>query len=177
MDAEQIKVRTEKIVANIIINLNYIELTIKEIITGYIDSKRHVFVKEFILNNMIFSMSSKVKALTYIISKENLKINKEFDKSLKIIMNKRNMIAHSDKLLDNEIEIVGIDADWNPDGVIESPIYELTGPSITTIDNNEITYTYIEKVYDDFNKYYEIASKDLESIKEQLNIKPEPLEF
>lgn len=168
MDLEKVIGINREIVADIIIKLNLIESKLKDIITKYIASEKTEFVRDILLNNLIVNMSSKVKALQYIIGTEGLEVSKDFKKSLMIIMTKRNMIAHADGLLDPNID-VDIDVDWNPDGSYIYPIFEVE-TRIPTFENGKINYSEINKVHEDFNKYFEIANTELNSIKGQLGI-------
>ena len=150
-------------VGDLIIKLNKVEKKVKKIITEYINTEKSYFVQYILLNNLIISFSGKVKALEYIIREEEIETHKDFMRSFKILMTKRNMIAHSDTLLDDFI-ISGFDADWNQDGIMDTPIFEDAEPVVTTINNGDLTFEEVEKAMVDFEKYYLIASEELEKI-------------
>jgi len=169
MEYGEVIENTKKIIAELIMKVNVLESSVKEIISGYLNSDKEEFVRDVLLNNLIINLSSKVKALNYIIRAEKLEIDtKELNKALRIAMTKRNIIAHSDGLLDPDLDLVDIDVDWNRDGSFITPIFEHEIPVIQTFENGKINFTDINKIANDFNKYYEIAFDLLNQVKEKL---------
>lgn len=162
MQDKGINIDTNKIIADVIVKVNVLESSIKEIIVSYVKSDKEEFVTDVLLNNLIINLSSKIKALKYIIVAEKIEI-KESDlfNALKITMLKRNLIAHSDRLLEARFDIIGLDADDNPEyGKIE--------PTITMYQDGKFNYQSINKNSTDFNKYYIIAFDLLNKVKELL---------
>jgi hypothetical protein len=164
MDRQEKIDNIKKKLADVIINLNLCEKGIKNIIANFITSHKGYFVQEILLNNHIINFSSKVKVLYCIIAEEKITVDKDFKKAINIIMTKRNTLAHSDSVLDDRT-LGDIDVDWNPDGVMTFPIWVEADP-VTLIFNNDGTTNYeeIEKIIDDFDKYYKIVLKDLNNI-------------
>jgi len=157
-------------VADVIINLNLIESKISDIISKYINSEKQLFVREMLLNSMIINFSAKFKILKHILKSEELNEPKDFSKAIQIIMNKRNIIAHSDSLLNIELDVIDVDCDWSPDYSSMFPIYGPLGPSLRTIENDEIEYQNISKIVKDFSKYFRIANDGLKEIDSKLSI-------
>src|SRR5690606_29550515 len=97
--------------------------------------------------------SSKYKMLQYIIAIKGIKVNKEFYNSIKILMTNRNIIAHSDSLLD--FEITPIEENFFLTHILKFPRYlspvQRVEPKIqTTLNNGQVQNVSIEKVHVDF---------------------------
>ena len=161
---QSIKVR----VAEVLINLNLLESQISDIIARYINSEKDDFVRKVLLSSLIVNFSSKLNVLKYILRSEKIDPPKDFFKAIAIIMTKRNVLAHSDSLLNIEADVVDVDFDWNHDGTYMYPIYGPEEPSLPVINDGAINYENISKIIDDFSKYFEIAKKGLESIEESI---------
>lgn len=174
MNNQKLIKRSKIIVVEIITKFNLIEFQVKEIIAGFVQAKEDGFLRDILLNNMIVNFSSKTKALFYIINEKKIEFSdneiKEFKKSLLILMSKRNIIAHSDSVLEPTYEITGWDVDYNKEGNLEFPDIEITQPIVSTLNNGKIEYSDIEKVYSDFSKYHEKAEKYLRKLKKELGI-------
>lgn len=156
-------------VADVIINYNLLELEIKEIIGLYINSDKTEFIFKVLLNNLVVSFSAKVNLLKYIIKKENIVVDSKFQNSLKVIMTKRNILAHSDEILKLEPNIVDIDVDWNHDECFIYPIYKGASESfIHTLDDGQINYQFISKIVEDFIKYYSLAKEELIKVRNHI---------
>lgn len=169
---ESIKVR----VAEVLINLNLIESKISDIIARYINSEKDDFIRKVLLSSLIVNFSSKLNVLKYILRSEKIDPPKDFFKAIAIIMTKRNVLAHSDSLLNIEADVVDVDFDWNHDGTYMYPIYGPEEPCLPVINDGTINYENISKIIDDFSKYFEIAKSGLESIEEQIIPKEEKKE-
>lgn len=169
MEYEEMENKIRLHVADVIINLNLVEFEIKEIIGKYIDSEKKEFIENILLNNLILSFSIKVNILKYIIKKENIEVGKDFQNSLKVIMNKRNILAHSDSILNIEPDVIDIDVDWNHDECFLVPIYGgAIEPHLCTIEDGKINYQNITKIAEDFLKHYEIAKHGLLIIRSRI---------
>lgn len=161
---EQIKQQ----VADLIINFNLLESKLADIIAFYISSPKNHFVREVLLNSLTLSFNSKLNILKYIIKTEKITPSQDFYKSIKIVIAKRNTIAHSDRLLNIEDEIIDLDVDWNRDGILYSPIFQTIEPSLQIINDGEINYENINKVVNDFSKHYNITVSGLDKIQLEL---------
>lgn len=156
MNDKELIERSKIIVAEIVTKFNLIEFQVKEIIAGFVKAKEVDFLIDILLNNMIVNFSSKTKALFYLINDKNLNFTntelKEFKRSLLILMIKRNIVAHSDSVLEPTYEIIGWDVDYNKEGNLEFPDIEITEPTVSTLNDGKIEYSNIEKIYSDFLK-------------------------
>lgn len=156
MNDKELIERSKIIVAEIVTKFNLIEFQVKEIIAGFVKAKEVDFLRDILLNNMIVNFSSKTKALFYLINDKNLNFTntelKEFKRSLLILMIKRNIVAHSDSVLEPTYEIIGWDVDYNKEGNLEFPDIEITEPTVSTLNDGKIEYSNIEKIYSDFLK-------------------------
>ena len=161
---QSIKVR----VAEVLINLNLIEAKISDIIAKYINSERDDFIRKVLLSSLIVNFSSKLNVLKYILRSEKIEPPQDFFKAIAIIMTKRNVLAHSDSLLNIEADVVDVDFDWNHDGTYMYPIYGPEEPSLQVINDGIINYENISKIIDDFSKYFEIANTGLDTIEAAL---------
>ncbi len=169
MDKETEIVQSIKVrVAEVLINLNLIEAKISDIITTYINSEREDFIRKVLLSSLIVNFSSKLNVLKYILRSEKVEPPKDFFKAVAIIMTKRNVLAHSDSLLNIEADVVDVDFDWNHDGTYMYPIYGPEEPNLPIINDGVINFENISKIIDDFTKYFEIAEKALDSIENSL---------
>ena len=157
-------------IADVIINLNLIEKEIKQIISYYISSQQSVFVFDILLNNHIISLSNKIKVLQYIIQTEKLETSKDLYKALTITMNKRNVLAHSDSVLEDfEIDDVHIESDGHSFSYY--PKYKESDPGAWIFSQGDINFETVEKIVTDFDKYYVIAAKELSHISQTLRIR------
>ena len=155
-------------IANVIVSCNLVEKEMKNIISAYVNSKRSFFVSEILLNNMFINISAKRKIIEYIIKEEGIEVDKKYYNGIHIIMNKRNMIAHSDSVLDNH-QIVDVDVSVEHDGVFYEPIFEEAEPLVSTIDNGKYKYEEVSKICSDFEKYYKIVSVELSKVLTRVN--------
>ncbi|MEP0006871.1 MAG: hypothetical protein ABJ387_13995 [Balneola sp.] len=152
-------------IAEIIINCNLIEKKMKQIISSYIASSRHLFIEEILLNNKIINLGSKLGIIEYILKTEGF--DTSFTSSIRVLLAKRNIVAHSDTVLEKlritDVEIFE-DPD-SPDGFFYHPIYEYNDPPVSaTINQGVLKYENIEKIYSDFNKHHELAMKGLKQM-------------
>jgi hypothetical protein len=154
-------------VADVIINLNLIESKISDIISKYINSVRQLFVREILLNSILMGFSTKFKILEYILKSEKINEPKDFSNSIQVIMNKRNIIAHSDTLLKFE-DIVDFDVEWTHEGPFKNPIYGPAEPILSTITKGKVDYDSLSKTVEDFSKYFKIALIGLKEIDSKL---------
>lgn len=157
-------------IANVIIDLNLIEKEIKNAISYYISSKNSFFVSDILLNNHIISMANKVKVLQYIIRNEKIEVSKDFSNSLMVIMGKRNVLAHSDTVLE-DYTLDDVDVEWEPDGVTYWPIYKDAEPGAWTFSQGGINFETVDKIVADFDKYYKIASDELARITQIIRLR------
>ena len=157
-------------IANVIIDLNIIEKEIKNSISYYVSSKQSFFVSEILLNNHVISMANKLKALQYIIREEKIEVSKDFFKALTIIMNKRNVLAHSDTVLE-DYTLDDVDVDWEPDGVTYWPIYKEAEPGAWTFSQGDINFNTVDKIVADFEKYHKIASDELARVSQIIRLR------
>ncbi|NGP88026.1 hypothetical protein [Fodinibius halophilus] len=163
IDLDEVK----KSAAEVIVNCSLIEKKVKNILSSYIDSSKSFFISEILLNNSFISLAKKFKLLGYVIRKEDIKVNSDFRKWCFILMSKRNMIAHSDRLLE-DYAIVDVDVDAGPEGVEYFPVYEDAPPKVSTIENGKFRFEEVEKTCKDFDKYYEKLDKELDKISHQI---------
>jgi hypothetical protein len=168
---EELISRNKEIISDIIIKFNQVENMVKEIITEFIDSEKSEFINSILLNNLILNFSSKFKVLQFIIADNKIETDKNFNKSIKILMANRNIIAHSDNILDYDVEIFPVKTYLSFHPVLEFPKYMSTiqkveSKSQLTINDGEIQTIEIEKIYSDFIKYFEIATNELNKIME-----------
>lgn len=168
---EELISRNKEIISNIIIKFNEVENSIKEIITVFIDSERNEFIKNILLNNLILNFSSKFRILQYIIESQEIKVDKNFNKSIKILMSKRNIIAHSDSLIDYNVIPTG--PDLFAQYVMKIPSYMLSWQRVEskeqiTLNNGKIENSDIEKIHSDFLKYYEKSTNELNIIMKEV---------
>ena len=168
MENEEIINEIRLQVADVIIDLNLIESKLADIISKYINSDRKSFVREILLNSQLMNFSTKFKILKFIISFESLNEPKGFYQSIKEIMNKRNIIAHSDSLLKLEADVIDIDTNWFRDGSIMYPVYGPSEPSLAIINDGKVDYQNISKIVEDFSKYFKIAMDGLNEIDSRL---------
>lgn len=171
---EELISRNKEIISNIIIKFNEVENSIKEIITVFIDSERNEFIKNILLNNLILNFSSKFRILQYIIESQEIKVDKNFNKSIKILMSKRNIVAHSDSLIDYNVIPTG--PDLFAQYVMKIPSYMLSWQRVEskeqiTLNNGKIENSDIEKIYSDFLKYYEKSKSELNIIMKEVEKK------
>ena len=155
-------------VAEVLINLNLIETKISDILAKYINSEKDDFIRHVFLSSLIVNFSSKLKVLKYVLKSEKIKQPKDFFKAITIIMTKRNVLAHSDSLLNIEANVVDVDFDWEHDGTYMYPIYGPSEPNLPIINDGNINYENISKIIEDFSKYFEIAKAGLETISKDL---------
>lgn len=167
----QIKLEEVRIkIADVIINLNLIEKEVKNAISYYVSSKKSFFVSEILLNNHIINLAYKVKMLQYIIREEKIEVSKDFFKALSIIMNKRNVLAHSDTVLE-DYTIDDVEVEWEPDGVTYWPIYKVAEPGAWTFSQGDINFDTVDKIVADFDKYFKMASDELARISQTFRIR------
>ena len=171
---EELISRNKEIISDIVIKFNQVENTVKEIITKFINSEKTEFINNILLNNLILNFSSKFKVLQYIIADKGIETDKNFNKSIRILMANRNIIAHSDNML--EYDVIPIKEDFFFHQVMKiprymSPIQKVESKSQLTINNGQIQTLEIEKVYSDFIKYFDIATSELNKIMEILKEK------
>lgn len=169
---EELISKHKEIISEIITKFNQIENSIKIIIASYIASEKTEFINEILLNNLILNFSSKYKILQYIIAKEEIKVSKNFNNSIKILMTNRNIIAHSDNLFD--YEIIPIKENLFSTQVLRfprylSPLQKIESKNQKTINNGEIQNLEIDKIHNDFIKYFEIALGELNKIKDAVD--------
>src|SRR5687768_3518726 len=124
-------------IGDVIINLNLIEAKLGDIIAKYINSPKDNFVRHVLLSSLMISFASKINVLKYILTSEGIELNRPFFKSLTIIMTKRNVVAHSESLLNIEAEVIDVDFDWNRDGVLTYPIYGPSEPNLPIINDGQ----------------------------------------
>ena len=90
-------------------------------------------------------------------------IKKELITAFNIVLNKRNMIAHSESLLDFWQDLEDVDFEYHKDA--EPTMYGIFGdleePFIPLLENDKIDYVNFSKIVNDFNKYYEICEVGL----------------
>lgn len=168
MENEEIINEIRLQVADIIIDLNLIESKLADIISKYINSERRIFVREILLNSQLMNFSTKFKILKFIISQEKITEPKGLYQSIKEIMNKRNIIAHSDNLLKLEEDVIDVDIDWSRDGSLMYPVYGASEPSLAIINDGKVDYQNISKIVEDFAKYFKIAMDGLNEIDSRL---------
>jgi len=166
---EELISKHKEIISDIITKFNQIENLVKKIISSYIASNKTEFINEVLLNNLILNFSSKYKILQYIIAIEKINVDKDFYNSIKVLMTNRNIIAHSDNLLD--YEIIPIKENFFTTQVLKFPRYlsalqKVEPKNQTTINNGKIQSIEIDKIHSDFNKYFEIAVNELNAIQE-----------
>jgi hypothetical protein len=166
---EELISKHKEIISDIITKFNQIENLIKKTITSYIASDKTEFINDILLNNLILNFSSKYKILQYIITIEKIEVNKKFNNSIKILMSNRNIIAHSDNLLD--YEITPIEENLFFTNVLKfprytSPFQKVEPKNQTTINNGKIQSIEIDKIHKDFIKHFEIAIGELKTIKD-----------
>lgn len=116
-------------VANVIIDLNLIESKITKILARYIDSKKDHFVRNVLLNSLNMSLAQKFKIMKTILKTEKVKPPEDLFKAITIVMNKRNIIAHSDSLLQLDVDFEDMDFD---DEGSPSPIFKIQEPSVNS---------------------------------------------
>ncbi len=164
---EELISRNKEIISDIIIKFNEVENSFKDIITEFIGSERSEFVKDILLNNLVLNFSSKFKILQYIIENQNIKVHADFNKSIKVLMSKRNIIAHSDNLID--FNVIPAEPDLFTQYVLKIPSYMLAWQEVKpkkqiTFNNGKIESSDIEKIYSDFLKYYKKAMPELNKV-------------
>ncbi|RZK33404.1 MAG: hypothetical protein EOO61_15365 [Hymenobacter sp.] len=170
-NAREIKLDEVKLkVADVVINLNFIEREIKNCISYYVSSNKSYFVSEILLNNHIVSMANKIKVLQYIIREEKIEIPKNFMNALQVVMNKRNVLAHSDTVLE-DYTIDDVDVECEPDGVTYSPIYKDAEPGAWVFSQGDVNFDTVDKIVADFDKYFKIASDELARISQLLRLR------
>jgi hypothetical protein len=150
------------LISQILADFNSIEGRLKKAIRIYVDPKEDVFFEDYIMNNLVVNFALKYKLLRAILKRADDPISKDFDKSIKIIMAIRNSVAHSE-FLNNETVI---DAEIDSDG-FQFPIYGHKS-RIITFENDEMIETDITDKYKTFQKYFEIASSELDKIESNL---------
>lgn len=158
-------------IADVIIKLNVLEFRIKKILSRYINSSKNDFIENILLNNMMIPLATKIKLLKHIYLDNSKKsISKELITAFNIVLNKRNIIAHSESLLDFWQDLEDVDFEHHKDA--ESTMYGIFGdleePFIPSLENDKIDYVNFSKIVNDFNKYYEICEVGLEEIENQL---------
>lgn len=160
---EQIKSK----VANLVINFNLLEASIKEILVAYVGSKKEDFVRDILFNNSIVSFHAKLNLLKFIVHKEKAKVS--IDTELHRLISIRNAIAHSDNVYNMEGDIVGYDIVDEEYG-ISLPIYEPYphGPKIILFNNGKINEEGLDNLVREFNEKLSIAEKGLDEIKNAL---------
>jgi hypothetical protein len=142
----------------------------KEIISAYVNSSRPFFTDEILLNNLVINLGSKLKLIEFIIKEEEIEVDKEFTRWIRIALGKRNVLAYSDSVLDN-FQIVDVDVEYEPDapdGMVLYPIYEDTEPVAATVQNGEYKYDNVDKICGDFEKYYTKVEEELSKIATQV---------
>ena len=154
-------------VADIIVQFNFLELSIKEILAIYIQSTKKDFVSDILLNNSIVSFGSKISLLLFITNKEKIKFFIKED--LYSLINIRNAIAHSDNLFNMEGKLMGYETIDEEFG-IEIPIYDPSpdGPIIIQFKSGKIYEEGFDKRYKEFNEKMVNAQTGLDAIKEIL---------
>lgn len=161
---------TREFVADIILKLNYIESKMSNLITEYVNSDKRYFINHVLLNSLVVNFSSKYKVITYIIEEEKLDVPKDFNKAIKILMSKRNQVAHSDSISEPDID-VEVDVDGDREGPHFSLYNVFDYPTVSFFENGKVNYTSIKKIYDDFIKYFTIAEEQLNNIEKQITDK------
>jgi hypothetical protein len=166
-------------IADVIIGLNECETMIKNIISGYIDSKKQShFVSEILLNNSIVSFGTKIKLLHFIVKTEQIEIGKDFRNALLVIISKRNMLAHSDSLLmDFDFEVTDVEDPtdyFSEDELLRNAylnnristvkVTEVAPKAISITGDGSVNYEEVEKTIADFMKYKKIVTEDLLNI-------------
>lgn len=113
------------------------------------------------------SFSSKYKLLQYIIANQDIKIDKNFNNNIKVLMSNRNIIAHSDNLLD--YSIIPLKENLFFTQVLKMPIATMPYQKVEsknqfTLSEGQIKSLEIEKIHSDFIRHYEKASEKLKYI-------------
>ncbi len=168
---EELISRNKEIISDIIIKFNEVENFLKEIITEFINSERNEFIKNILLNNLILNFSSKFKILQYIIESQKIKVDKGFYNSMKVLMSKRNIIAHSDSLIDYNVIPTG--PDLFTQYILKIPshmsqVQKVESERQITLNNGKIENPDIEKIYSYFLKYHEKAITELNKILKEI---------
>ncbi|CAM3640467.1 hypothetical protein FLGE108171_07615 [Flavobacterium gelidilacus] len=167
---DELIIRNKEIISDIIIKFNTVEKLIKEIISKYISSEKTTFINDILLNNLILNFSSKFKILSYIIEIEKINIDKNLNNSIKNIMTFRNIIAHSDNLIDYEIiSLAQSDLSFTlnlPRSM--SPMQKVESKKQTTLNSGKINEIEIEKIHKDFIKHFNISFENLGLINKKL---------
>lgn len=156
-------------VGDVIIKVNLIEKTVKQILSRYISSPHTDFVNDVLLNNMITNLSVKIKLLRHILVEEGHPMDKKLQNSLHVLLNKRNVLAHSESLLDTWDDLVDVGFDYNNDAPPSMyGILETQEPDIPIYENDSVNYEKLSKVISDFEKHYKLCEEGLLEIEKKL---------
>ena len=171
---EEFIAKQKEIVADIILKFNEVEYLIKTIISIYISSDKKEFIDNVLLNNLILSFSSKNNILKYIIENNNKLTDnsKKLKDSIKNLMGFRNIVAHSDNLIDYNVTI---EEDLFSRYILKIPRYmssmnvkKVESKAQITLNDGKILSSEIGKLHSDFLKHYKIVSSELKLIIERL---------
>ena len=170
MEHDELENQIKLKIADVIIKLNVLEFRIKKILSKYINSSKNDFIETILLNNLMIPLSTKIKLLKHIYLENSKKtISKELNTAFQIVLNKRNIIAHSESLLDIWQDLEDVDFEYHKDAEPTMyGIFSLNEPFIPLLNNDKIDYESFGKIVDDFNKYYNVCEKGLEKIENQL---------
>ncbi|MCG8805866.1 hypothetical protein G1K75_09370 [Tenacibaculum finnmarkense] len=174
MASDLIEEISKNLIINIIRKFNLVESEIKYIISCYIDSKEVEFLENVLLNNMIINFSTKKKLLTYIIRDKNILSDsrvKKLNQSLNVMMNKRNLMVHSDTVfgMNTVFDFDSIDDDKydkNADEFIKYLVSKTSfnRPSASTINDGKIEVYNVNEIHNHFIKHFKIADEILTEI-------------
>jgi hypothetical protein len=167
---EELTTKHKEIISDIITKFNHIEKSVKEIIANYIDSDKNEFINEILLSSLILNFTTKNKILKYIVATEEIKVSSDFKKGMLLLMTSRNIIAHSDNLL--EYDIIRFEENFNPSRSVQSltslggtAAYQKVVPKKQmTLNDDKIQNMEIEKIHENFIKYFAILLQDLKQI-------------
>ncbi|WP_221389933.1 hypothetical protein [Dyadobacter sp. NIV53] len=153
-------------IAEIIINFNFTEQRINEIIEEYIDSRAEYFINNILLSSLILNVGAKVKILNYIVVTEAIDLPKEWMNPFHMLMKNRNLIAHSDNLLAFDQDLEDLEFVYNNEtGEADpSPTWIEVPPYIPIFDKGKVNYVEISMILDEFDKYYARVDESLKII-------------
>lgn len=156
-------------IGEVIIKLNIMESRLKQIISKYIEAKNNDILEDVLLNNMYTNISTKWKILRHILIKKKIPMNKDLHTSFQIVLNKRNILAHSESLLDTFGYFDDVDFNVSKDSeAIMYGVFKVHEPIIPVIQNDQINYEELDKIITDFNKHYKNCENGLSEISEKL---------
>lgn len=160
-------------VGKIIYSFNLLEEEIKRIICNYIKSSEEEFIKEILLNNMIINFNNKFSIILYIIKEINFFKKpaefREFNKCFKNLMNFRNQIAHTDKVIYSEKIFWTTIVDKKDEyfGCVYEEI-EIKEPYSVKIANGKKEEKTFSDIFKDFEKYNEKAIIYFEKLQKEI---------